>query len=130
LEALGTLEIYLATLPKLHPASTLAKSCPCYWYNRAVALSKCVVVPSGDCHLLGTATAPTWQRVLVFGCRSAGRGRAICFESLATGWVINTIAKEHKGTAKRELSLRRDNPICRRKTHHKTLHKTPSRRKV
>ena len=61
LEALGTLEIYLATLPKLHPTSTLAKSCPCYWYNRAVALSKCVVVPSVDRPFLGTATAPTWQ---------------------------------------------------------------------
>jgi hypothetical protein len=104
LEALGNLEIYLATLPKVHPASTLVKPCPCDWFSRAVAVLGTVVVPSGDRHLLGNATAPTWQRFLASSCRRLGRGRGIRFESLATGWVINTIAKGHKGTAEGGLS--------------------------
>jgi len=112
-EALGTLEIYLATLPKVHPTSALAESCPRCWFNRSLTVLGAVVVPSGDRIDQGTATAPTWQRVLAFGCRRLGRGRGIRFESPATGWVADTLAKGHKGTVEGGLSqvLRMSFPI-------------------
>ena len=115
MEALGSVAFPLATLSE-NPTSALAESCPRCWLNRSVAVLGTVVVPSDDRPLLGTATAPTWQRVLASSCRRDDRSRGIGFESPATGWVADTVAQRSESAVEGGLSqvLRTPLPITQK----------------
>ena len=97
LEALGYPAFPLATLSE-NPTSALVESCPRCWLNRSVALSRRVVVPSGDRIYQGTATASNRSRVLVYRCRCPGRCRGVSLESSIVGWLVDTVAHGYKGT--------------------------------